>query len=115
MLGIVVYLVGVNRSVGWTAPPLFLLQIIFLTSVQALVMVSGAVVVSTQTTSVRAANLLSSFIIIPMALLIQGEAVVMLWGSDEILWWIILGEVLVSGMLVRRNCPFQSRSCWGVS
>lgn len=109
ILGIVVYLVGVNRSVGWNAPPLFLLQIILLTSVQALVMVSGAVVVSTQTTSVRAANLLSSFIVIPMALLIQGEAVVMLWGSDEILWWIILGEVLVSGMLVRAGIAHFNR------
>jgi len=109
MLGIGVYLVGVNRSVGWNAPPLFLLQIILLTSVQALVMVSGAVVVSTQTTSVRAANLLSSFIIIPMALLIQGEAVVMLWGSDEILWWIILGEIVISGMLMRAGIAHFNR------
>ena len=109
MLGIVVYLVGVNRSVGWTAPPLFLLQIILLTSVQALVMVSGAVVISTQTTSVRAANLLASFIIIPMSLLIQGEAVVMLWGSDEILWWVILGEVFISILLVRAGIAHFNR------
>ena len=46
-----------------------------LITVEALVMVSGAVVVSSQTTSVRAANLLASFIIIPMALLMQAEAV----------------------------------------
>jgi uncharacterized membrane protein SpoIIM required for sporulation/ABC-type transport system involved in multi-copper enzyme maturation permease subunit len=109
MLGITVYYVGVNRSVGWTAAPLFLLQIILLTAVQALVMVSGAVVVSTQTTSVRAANLLASFIIIPMSLLIQGEAVVMLWGSDEILWWIILGEVLISVLLVRAGIAHFNR------
>lgn len=109
MLGITVYYIGVNRSVGWTATPLFLLQIILLTAVQALVMVSGAVVVSTQTTSVRAANLLASFIIIPMSLLIQGEAVVMLWGSDEILWWIILGEVLVSVLLVRAGIAHFNR------
>lgn len=109
MLGISVYLIGIYRSVGWTAPPLFLLQIILLTSVQALVMVSGAVVISTQTTSVRAANLLSSFIVIPMALLIQGEAVVMLWGTDEIFWWIILGEILVSGMLVRAGIAHFNR------
>ena len=31
------------------------------------------------TTSVRAANLLASFIIIPMALLIQAEAMIMFW------------------------------------
>ena len=70
ILGISVYLIGIYRSVGWTAQPAFLLQIFLLTAVQALVMVSAAIVVSTQTTSVRAANLLASFIIIPMALLI---------------------------------------------
>ena len=109
MLGISVYLIGIYRSVGWTAQPAFLLQIILLTAVQALVMVSAAVVISTQTTSVRAANLLSSFIIIPMALLIQGEAVIMLWGSEEILWWVILGEILVSVMLVRAGMAHFNR------
>ena len=53
-------------------------------------MVSGAVVVSTQTTSVRAANLLASFIVVPMALLIQGESIVMFWARYDILWWVIL-------------------------
>jgi uncharacterized membrane protein SpoIIM required for sporulation len=109
MLGISVYLFGVYRSVGWTAQPAFLLQIFLLTAVQALVMVSAAVVISTQTTSVRAANLLSSFIVIPMALLIQAEAVVMLWGNEGILWWIILGEILVSIMLVRAGIAHFNR------
>lgn len=109
MLGITVYLISVYRSVGWTAPPVFILQIILLTSVQALVMVSGAVVISTQTTSVRAANLLSSFIVIPMALLIQGEAVVMLWGSNEILWWIIVGEIMISILLMRAGIAHFNR------
>ncbi len=109
MLGISVYLFGVYRSVGWTAQPAFLLQIFLLTAVQALVMVSAAVVISTQTTSVRAANLLSSFIVIPMALLIQAEAVVMLWGSEGILWWIIFGEIMVSIMLVRAGIAHFNR------
>lgn len=100
-LGIVTYLVGVYRSVGWSAEPIFLFQIILLTTVQAIVMVSGAVVVSTQTTSVRAANLLSSFIVIPMSLLIQGEAIVMFWGGFEILWLIILGQIILASMLIR--------------
>jgi hypothetical protein len=58
-----------------------ILQIFIITTVQAIMMVSGAVVVSTQATSVRSANLLASFIIIPTALLIQGESVVMFWGD----------------------------------
>jgi ABC-type transport system involved in multi-copper enzyme maturation permease subunit len=70
-LGMIVYLIGIYRSTDWKAEPMFLILVVSLTAVQALVMVSGAVVISTQTTSVRAANLLASFIIIPVAILIQ--------------------------------------------
>jgi len=69
--------------------------------ISALVMVSGAVVVSSQTTSVRASNLLASFIIIPMALLIQGESVVMFWGNFGTLWIVALGLLVVAVILVR--------------
>jgi uncharacterized membrane protein SpoIIM required for sporulation len=79
-----------------------MLQIIVLTITQAVVMVSGAVVVSTQATSVRAANLLASFIIIPMAFLIQAEAVVMFWGRETLsLWWIVLGLLVLAILLIR--------------
>ena len=44
-------------------------------------MVAAAVIVSSQATSVRAANLLVSFIIVPMALLIQFEAAALFWGN----------------------------------
>ncbi|MDO9348276.1 MAG: ABC transporter permease subunit, partial [Anaerolineales bacterium] len=73
-LGISVYLIGL-RVQHIPFPDLGLLvQTITLTSVQAVLMVSGAIVISTQATSVRAANLMSSFVVIPMALLIQGES-----------------------------------------
>ncbi|MBI3361413.1 MAG: ABC transporter permease subunit, partial [Chloroflexi bacterium] len=72
-LGIGVYLAGLYFTIGWTPTPILLAQIVTLTTVQAIVMVSAAVVISSQTTSVRAANLLASFVIIPMALLVQGE------------------------------------------
>jgi uncharacterized membrane protein SpoIIM required for sporulation len=100
-LGIIVYLVGVYFQVGWYPDATLLTQIVLLTTVQALVMVSGAVVVSSQTTSVRAANLLASFIIIPMALLIQGESVIMFWARYDVLWWAIFGQVVISGLLIR--------------
>jgi ABC-type transport system involved in multi-copper enzyme maturation permease subunit len=77
-LGIIVYLVGLFFRLDWRPEPVLLLQILALTTVQAFVMVSGAVVISSQTTSVRAANLLASFIIIPIAELIIGESVIML-------------------------------------
>lgn len=100
-LGILTYSVGILRTTEWQFTPSFMIQVVLLTTVQALVMVSAAVVISTQATSVRAANLLSSFIVIPMALIIQGEAIVMFWGSDQILWWVILGHIIISVLLVR--------------
>jgi uncharacterized membrane protein SpoIIM required for sporulation len=64
-------------------------------------MVTGAVVVSSQATSVRAANLLASFIIIPMALLIQGESVIMFWGDIHTLWWVLLGLLALAALMAR--------------
>ncbi len=108
-LGIAVYLVGVYRQVGWVPEIILLIQILLLTIVQSLVMVSGAVVISSQATSVRAANLLASFIIIPMAFLIQGESLVMFWGRYNVLWWAIFGLVVVSILLVRTGVAHFNR------
>lgn len=100
-LGTTVYLFGVTYRVGWRADPIFVLQIFVLATMQALVMVSGSVVISSQTTSVRAANLLASFIIIPMALLLQAESALMFWGRYSALWWVAAGLLIVAGLLVR--------------
>ncbi len=108
-LGIVVYLIGVYRQVGWQPEPILLVQIVTLTTVQGIVMVSGAVVVSAQTTSVRAANLLASFIIIPMTFLIQGESVVMFWARYDVLWWAILGQIVIAGLLLRTGVAHFNR------
>jgi uncharacterized membrane protein SpoIIM required for sporulation len=101
ILGISVYLAGLHWSIGYSPPPELLFQIFCLNITAALVMVSGAVVVSSQTTSVRAANLLASFIIVPMALLIQAESIVMFWGNFETLWIIALGLLVVMLILIR--------------
>jgi uncharacterized membrane protein SpoIIM required for sporulation len=82
---------------------------LLLTTVQAIVMVSGAVVVSSQTTSVRAANLLASFIIIPMAMLVQGESMVMFWAIYSALWWAIIGLVVIAILLVRTGLAYFNR------
>jgi uncharacterized membrane protein SpoIIM required for sporulation/ABC-type transport system involved in multi-copper enzyme maturation permease subunit len=100
-LGMSVYLVGlIINHIPWPAPGM-LTQIIVLTVVQAVMMVSGAVVVSAQATSVRAANLLASFIIIPSAFLIQWEAMVMFWGNFDTLWWVVFGVLVLTVLLVR--------------
>jgi uncharacterized membrane protein SpoIIM required for sporulation len=100
-IGMAIYVAGLHFQ-GLQLPewPL-LIEIVTLTVVQAIVMVAGAVVVSSQATSVRSANLLASFIIIPISLLIQAESVVMFWGNFEILWLIVFGLLILTVLLVR--------------
>lgn len=108
-LGIAVYLWGVYQKLGWTPEPVLLIQILLLTFVQAIVMVSGAVVISTQATSVRAANLLASFVIIPMSFVIQGESMVMFWAAYGALWWVILAMGVLALLLVRMGLAHFNR------
>ncbi len=108
-LGIGVYLFGVYRQVGWTPEPVLLIQVVALTTVQSLLMVSGAVVISSQATSTRAANLLASFIIVPMAMLLVGESMIMFWARYHVLWWAIFGQILISGLLVRTGIAHFNR------
>ena len=107
--GMTVYLLSlVLGELAWRPPVTLVVQIVLLTTVQALVMITGAVVVSSQTTSTRAANLLASFIIIPMTLLIQGESAIMFLAPDAdspngigSLWAIIAGMIVVVILLLR--------------
>lgn len=108
-LGMAVYLYGVYYNLNWVPELDLLILIVTLTFVQALVMVSGAVVISSQTTSVRAANLLASFIIIPVAFLIQGESVIMFWGQYSTLWWAVFGLTVVAWLLIRTGLSYFNR------
>jgi len=83
-LGISVYLIGVYRQIGWVPDPTLLVQVIALAVVQSLVMVSGAVVISSQTTSVRASNLLA-------------------------FWWAIFGQAIIAWLLIRTGIAHFNR------
>lgn len=122
--GMMVY--GISLVFGvleWRPPAMLVVQIVILTTVQALVMVTGAVVVSSQTTSTRAANLLASFILIPMALLIQGESAIMFLAPDAespngvgALWAIAVGMAVVCILLLRvGNAIFNREELLGRS
>ncbi len=78
-----------------------IIQLILLTTAHAFLMVSAAIVISVQSTSVKAANLLASFIVIPVAILMQAEAGLMFWGNDSVLWWAILGVTIIALLLIR--------------
>jgi uncharacterized membrane protein SpoIIM required for sporulation len=100
-LGMTVYIVGLLISKIPIPAPQLLILVICMTTIQAFMMVAGAVVVSCQATSVRSANLLSSFIVLPVAFLIQGESLVMFWGNYSTLWWLVFGLTVLSILLVR--------------
>jgi uncharacterized membrane protein SpoIIM required for sporulation/ABC-type transport system involved in multi-copper enzyme maturation permease subunit len=108
-IGIGVYLYGAYKDFNWVAEPGLLILILTLTLVQAFVMVSAAVVVSTQATTIRASNLLASFIIIPVAFLIQGESIVMFWGNYRTLWWAVFGLMVIAVLLARTGISHFNR------
>ncbi len=108
-LGVSVYLLGLLIFRGWTPPLILLAQVLALTTMEGLVMVSGAVVVSSRATSVRAANLLASFIIIPMALLVQGISIIMFMAIYDALWGIVLALIVVNLILVRMGLSLFNR------
>lgn len=100
-LGITVFLISLKAQNIPMPDSSILIQTVFLTTVQALLMVSGAIVISTQATSIRAANLLSSFIVIPVAILIQGESILMFWGDNQILWFAVIGVTILAILMIR--------------
>jgi uncharacterized membrane protein SpoIIM required for sporulation/ABC-type transport system involved in multi-copper enzyme maturation permease subunit len=96
-----IYLIGLPLQ-SMPFPPLdVLIQMFLLTAVQAVLMVSAAMVISTQSTSVRSANLLASFIVIPVGLLIQGESALIFWGTNQVLWLAVIGVAVITGLLIR--------------
>jgi len=100
-LSISIYLVLVSRR-GIEFPSAYMLALILLlTFAHAVLMVSSAMVISAQATTIRAANLMASFVVVPVAFLLQGETVLIFWGNEDVLWFAIIAVTLLSGLLVR--------------
>jgi uncharacterized membrane protein SpoIIM required for sporulation/ABC-type transport system involved in multi-copper enzyme maturation permease subunit len=98
-IGIYLILVA-RRNVEF--PSAYMLALIFLlTFAHAVLMVSSAIVISVQATTIRAANLLASFVVVPVAFLLQGETFLIFWGNEDVLWFAIVAVTLLSGLLVR--------------
>jgi len=71
---------------------------------KALVMVASAVIISSHTTSVRAANLLASFVLLPTASVVQLEAILIISrgpNSRTVLWLIGLLLCVMAVALIR--------------
>ena len=96
-----IYLALVARR-DVTFPSAYMLALILLlTFAHAVLMVSSAIVISVQATTIRAANLLASFVVVPIAFLLQGETILIFWGNEDVLWFAIIGVTLLSALLVR--------------
>ncbi|NJP06657.1 MAG: hypothetical protein HC837_14015 [Chloroflexaceae bacterium] len=67
----------------------------------ALAMVAGAVIISSHTSSTRAANLLASFILIPMTIVIQIQSIFFIAGRWDIVFLFIVALMVVAIALVR--------------
>ena len=100
-LSILFYLIMITHQGLQMPSPSVMVQLIFLTTAHAALMVSAAIVISVQSTSVKAANLLASFVIIPVAILMQGEAVMLFWGNEQVLWLAVAGVMIISLLLIR--------------
>jgi len=71
---------------------------------KAIVMVASAVIISSHTTSVRAANLLASFVLLPTAAVVQMEAILIISrgpNSRAVLWLIALLLCVMAVALIR--------------
>ncbi len=79
----------------------YAVTIVLLLAAKAVLMVAGAVIISSHTSSIRAANLLASFVLLPTAALIQVEALYIVAG----LWWQLrifaLALAIIAAVLVR--------------
>ena len=96
-----IYLLLVARRDVQFPSAYMLALILLLTFAHAVLMVSSAIVISVQATTIRAANLLASFVVVPVAFLLQGETVLIFWGNEDVLWFAIVAVTLLAGLLVR--------------
>ncbi|MEP6894528.1 MAG: stage II sporulation protein M, partial [Chloroflexota bacterium] len=98
---IILYMILLSRR-AVEFPSAYLTTLIFLlTFAHAVLMVSAAIVISVQATTIRAANLLASFVVVPVALLLQGETFMIFWGDEAVLFYVVIGLTILSGLLIR--------------
>ncbi|MFQ3663497.1 MAG: stage II sporulation protein M [Chloroflexaceae bacterium] len=81
--------------------PEVLAQITLMLTAICVVMVAGAVVISTHTGSVRAATLLASGVLLPTAVAVQLQALLFIARRYDVLWYMLAAMALVALALIR--------------
>jgi uncharacterized membrane protein SpoIIM required for sporulation/ABC-type transport system involved in multi-copper enzyme maturation permease subunit len=106
--GLVVYCLVAFPGLGYF--PLGILVALALSTIcQVAAMVAGAVIISLNARSMRAANVMASFIILPMSVILQAEAALIIVGRTEFLWGFALLMIGIGGLLLRMGFNGFSR------
>ena len=106
--GLIVYCLVTFPGLGYF-PVGILLALAVSTICQVAAMVAGAVIISLNARTMRAANVMASFIILPMSVVLQVEAALILLGRAEFLWAFALLMTLVAIVLLRMGFSGFSR------
>ncbi len=106
--GLLVYCLVTFPGLGYF-PFGILLALALSTVCQVAAMVAGAVIISLNARTMRAANVMASFIILPMSVVLQIEAALILVGRAEFLWGFALLMAVVAIVLVRMGFSGFSR------
>ena len=80
-----------------------------MTGVMTLVMVAGAVIISSHISSVRAATLLASFVLLPMSVMLMLESLLVIASRWDVMWLIIAALSVVAVALVRTGIAAFNR------
>ena len=106
--GLAVYCLVTFPGLGYF--PLDILVALALSTIcQVAAMVAGAVIISLNARTMRAANVMASFIILPMSVVLEAEAGLIILGRPEFLWGFALLMILVAVVLVRMGFSGFSR------
>src|SRR3989441_10297558 len=106
--GLIVYCLLTFPGLGYF-PLGILLALALSTFCQVAAMVAGAVIISLNARTMRAANGMASFIILPMSVVLQVEAALILLGRAEFLWGFALLMTIVAIVLLRMGFNGFSR------
>ena len=98
--GLIVYCLAVFPGLGYF-PLQVLLALGLSTICQVAAMVAGAVIISLNARTMRAANVMASFIILPMSVVLQVEAALILLGRSEFLW-VFAGLMIALALILLR-------------
>ena len=106
--GLIVYCLVAFPGLGYF-PLGILLALALSTICQVAAMVAGAAIISLNARTMRAANVMASFIILPMSVVLQTEAALILLGRAEFLWGFALLMAVVAVVLLRMGFNGFSR------